>query len=78
MKKDKWQRLEMVFELLVFGIAVGVIEDLIDLKFATNEPITYSVFAIVVIIAIPFAVLGEVVFDRIDFASLFKKWFEKK
>ncbi|HPN14556.1 MAG TPA: hypothetical protein PLF71_00340 [bacterium] len=78
MKKDKWQRLEMVFELLVFGIAVGVIEDLIAIKFATNEPITYSVVAIVVIIAIPFAVLGEVVFDRIDFASLFKKWFEKK
>lgn len=51
----------MIFELLVFGIAIGVIEDLIAIKFATNEPITFSVVVIVVIVAIPFAILGEVV-----------------
>lgn len=78
MKKDKWQKMETIFELLVFGIAVGVIEDLIAIKFATGEPITYSVIVIVILVAIPFAVLGEVFFDKIDFASLFKKWFEKK
>jgi len=32
----------------------------------------------VILIAIPFAVLGEVVFDRIDFAEFLRKIFERK
>jgi len=30
------------------------------------------------LIAIPFAVLGEVIFDRIDFASMLKRLFGKR
>ncbi|MEX0935217.1 MAG: hypothetical protein WDZ70_02745 [Candidatus Paceibacterota bacterium] len=76
--ENKWKKTEFIFELLVFGIVIGIIEDIIAIKLTTGEPITWKVFGIVVLIAIPFAVLGEVVFDRIDFATMFQKMFGKK
>jgi hypothetical protein len=75
---NRWNKMETFFELLVFGIIIGVIEDLIAIKFASGEPITWRIVGIVVLIAIPFAILGEVIFDRIDFATIFQKMFEKK
>jgi hypothetical protein len=72
-----WKKIEVIFELLIFGIIIGIIEDLLAIKFATGEPITPKVIGIVILIAIPFAILGEVVFDRIDFSVIFKRIFEK-
>jgi len=78
-KEDKkWQRLEVFLELLIFGIVIGVIEDLVAIKLVTNEPITWRIVGIVVLVAIPFAILGEVVFDNINFAKYLRKWFGKK
>lgn len=68
-----WQRVEVFFEFFAFGVVVGVAEDLIALRVAAQEPITWKVVGIVVLIAIPFAILGELVVDRIDFVKLFKK-----
>jgi len=76
-EKDKWHKVEIVFELLVFGIAIGIAEDIIAIKLATNHPITWKVVGIVVVVAIPFAILGEVIFDRINFAKIFKRLFGK-
>ena len=69
---DKWKRVEVFFEFLVFGIAVGVVEDLIAISVATDAAITWRVFVVVVLVAIPFAFLGEVLVDRVDFIELFK------
>jgi len=77
-KKINWKKWEIVFELLVFGIIIGIAEDLIAIKVATGEPITLKVIGIVILIAIPFAILGEAIFDRIDFARIFERIFEKK
>jgi len=68
----------VIFEFLIFGILIGITEDLIAIKFATGEPITFKIIGIVILIAIPFAVLGEVIFDRIDFASMLKHLFGKR
>ena len=73
-----WRRLEVIFEFLLFGIVIGITEDLVAIKFATHEPITLRVIGIVVLVAIPFAILGEIIFDKIDFAKIFKKLFERK
>ncbi|MDD3399549.1 MAG: hypothetical protein WC919_02960 [Candidatus Paceibacterota bacterium] len=75
---NKWEKAEVIFELLIFGIVIGIAEDLLAIKLATDQPINLKVIGIVVGIAIPFAFLGEVFFDRIDFASIFKRLFEKK
>lgn len=72
-----WRKVEVIFEFLIFGIIIGITEDLIAIKFATGELITWRVIGIVVLIAIPFAILGEVVFDKINFAKIFKRIFEK-
>lgn len=71
-------RLEVFFEFLVFGIVIGVIEDLIAVYVATGDPITWHIVGVVVLIAIPFAILGEIFVDKIDFVALFKKFFAKK
>ena len=73
-----WKRLEVFLEFLIFGIIVGVTEDLIAVKIVTNQPITWHVVGIIVLIAIPFALVGEVLVDRIDFVEIFKKHFGEK
>ncbi len=77
-KKTNWKKWEIIFELLIFGIVIGIVEDLLAIKLATDQPITLRVIGIIVIVAVPFAILGEVVFDRIDFAKIFQKIFERK
>lgn len=72
----KWHRMEIFFELLIFGIIIGITEDLVAIKLATNAPITPRVILILILIAIPFAIIGEVIFDRINFARIFKDIFE--
>ena len=73
-----WKKLEVFLEFLIFGIVVGVIEDVIAVKVTTGEPITWKIVGIIVAIAIRFAYLGEVVADQIDFTSFLEKWFGKK
>ena len=75
---NKWDKIEIIFELLIFGIVIGIIEDIVAIKVATGQTITLRTVGIVALIAFPFAVLGEVIFDRIDFASIFKRMFGGK
>lgn len=72
MKKKKHSRLEVFLEFLIFGLLVGITEDLIAIKFATDEPFTWKIVGIVTLVAIPFAFLGEVIVDRVNFLP--KKW----
>ncbi|MFH1714346.1 MAG: hypothetical protein ABH831_02025 [Candidatus Nealsonbacteria bacterium] len=78
-KKDgtNWKKWEVIFELLIFGIIIGIAEDLLAIKLATDQPITLKVIGIIIMVAIPFAMLGEVVFDRIDFAKILQRIFER-
>ena len=71
------KRLEVLLEFFFFGVIVGVIEDIIAVKLTTGEPITWHILGVIVIIAIPFAFLGEIWVDRIDFVKLFQN-FKKK
>lgn len=58
------RKTEIFLEFLLFGVAIGIIEDLIAIKFATGDPITWGVIGIAIVVAIPFAFLGEVIIDR--------------
>jgi putative Mn2+ efflux pump MntP len=59
------KRSEVFLEFLIFGVIMGIVEDLIAVKFATSEPITYSVVLIVALVTIPFAAIGELIVDRV-------------
>lgn len=56
--------MEVFAEFLIFGLVVGTVEDLIAVAFVTGEPVTWRVMGIVVAVAIPFAILGELIVDR--------------
>jgi len=73
-----YKKLEVFLEFLIFGIVVGVIEDVIAVAIATGEPITWKIVGIIIAVAIPFAYLGEVVADQVDFISLLEKCFSKR
>ena len=67
------KRLEVFLEFIVFGIIVGITEDILAIKLTTGEPITPRVVLLVVLIAIPFAVVGEYVVDQVDFTSWLRR-----
>lgn len=72
------RKLEVMLELLIFGILLGITEDIIVVLLVTDARITWHVIGIVVLVAIPFAIVGEVLIDNIDFVSLFRRIFKKK
>ncbi|WP_254612599.1 hypothetical protein [Haloterrigena gelatinilytica] len=61
------QRLKRFLELFVIGIVFGVTEDVLAVVIATDAAVTPDVIGIVVLIAIPFAVLSELVVDHPKF-----------
>jgi hypothetical protein len=63
------KRLEVFLEFLVFGVIMGITEDLIAVTLATGEPITMKIIFIVTLVAIPFAAIGELIVDRVDLLS---------
>ncbi|MBU4332322.1 hypothetical protein KKD19_04615 [Patescibacteria group bacterium] len=71
------KKIELMFEFLIFGIIIGITEDLLAIKLATGEPITLKTIGIIILLAIPFAVLGEIIADRIDFVKVYKRVFKK-
>lgn len=78
MNKRKARRLAIFIEFLVFGIVIGITEDLLVVVLATSEPITWKVVWIVVAVAIPFAIIGELIVDNIDLAKHIERWSERR
>lgn len=69
MKPKNLKRLEIFLEFLIFGIIMGVTEDLIAVTLTTGEPITWKMIGIITLVAIPFAAIGELIVDRINIAN---------
>ncbi len=61
------KRLELFVEFLVFGIVMGIVEDMIAVTVVTGETITWRAVCIITLVAIPFAAIGELIVDRIEF-----------
>lgn len=64
MKKRK--RLEIFLEFLIFGLVMGIVEDLIAVKIVTGETLSWNVIGIVALVALPFAIIGELIVDRVN------------
>ncbi len=71
------KKLEIFLEFLIFGIIMGVFEDVLAVSFSTGEPITWKIIGIVVIVAIPFAIIGELIVDRIEWLKKLHKIIKK-
>lgn len=67
--KEKLNRIEVFFEFLIFGVIIGIVEDVIAVKLTTGHPITWKVVGIIFFVTIPFAIVGELIVDRVDFVG---------
>lgn len=67
------KRLEVFLEFLLFGIIMGVIEDLIAVNLATTHPINFRAVVISTMVSLPFAVIGELIVDKTDWVSKLSK-----
>lgn len=73
-----FKKAETIIEFLIFGIIIGITEDLMAIKLATHTPITWRIIGIIILIAVPFAVLAEIVFAKLDFEKIMARLFRKK
>ena len=60
-------------EFFIVGLVMGIIEDLIAIKVATDATINFRVLWVVFLVAIPFAFLSEIVVDHPRFWEKFFK-----
>jgi len=61
-----YKRLEVYLEFLIFGVLMGVVEDFVAVYVVTGRILTLKSILIIILIAIPFAVVGELIVDRIE------------
>jgi hypothetical protein len=76
MKRAK--RIEVILEFLIFGIVIGIVEDILAVKLTTGAPITWKVIGIIVLIAIPFAFIGEIVADNINMEKYIERILKRR
>jgi len=67
------KKIEVFLEFLIFGVFMGVIEDVIAVSLSTGAQITWQVIGVITLVAIPFAAIGELIVDRIELTEIKKK-----
>lgn len=60
-------KLERFTEFLIFGLILGVTEDMIAVKLVTGESFTPEMLGLVVLVTIPFAAFSELVVDSDEY-----------
>ncbi len=61
---NKKDRILRFVEFLIIGVLIGLAEDLLAISFATDAKITWHVIWIVLLIAVPFAIISELIVDH--------------
>ncbi len=64
------KRVEVFLEFLIFGLVLGIIEDLLVFKLASGDPITWKVLGIIFLVALPFAAISELIVDRTEWIEI--------
>lgn len=61
------EKLERFTEFLIFGVILGVTEDMIAVMLVTGESFTLRMAGLVVMVTIPFAAFSELVVDSDEY-----------
>ena len=69
----KRKHLERLIEFLFIGVGLGLLEDLIAITLSTDAQITITTIIIVFLVALPFAIISELIVDHKDFHFLKRK-----
>ena len=67
-----------LIEFFFIGLVMGIIEDLLAIHFATDAKITFETVKVAFIIALPFAVISEIIVDQKILRRAIRKVKEKK
>lgn len=70
------ERVARFVEFLIIGIMMGVTEDIIAIMVATDAEVTVEMVGIIVLVAVPFAALSELVVDNPAF-GYFERFVER-
>ncbi|SIR96815.1 hypothetical protein SAMN05421858_4832 [Haladaptatus litoreus] len=65
-------QIKRVLEFFVIGIVFGVTEDILAVLIATDAELTFDIVGVVVLIAIPFAIISELIVDHPKFLTFDK------
>lgn len=57
-------RMGRMLEFFIIGVVMGVVEDIIAVSVSTDASITWNLILIVTLVAIPFAIISELVVDH--------------
>ena len=60
------RKTEIFVEFFIFGVLMGIVEDLIAIFISTGEPISLKIVMIASLVAVPFAGFSELVVDRFN------------
>jgi len=62
-------QLKRVFEFFVIGLVFGITEDILAVLIATDAELSVEIVGVVVLIAIPFAIVSELIVDHPKFLA---------
>lgn len=66
------RRIGRLLEFLIIGITMGLVEDVLAVVMTTDAEVTSEMILLIVLIAVPFAVISELIVDHPKFT-----YFEK-
>lgn len=62
-----------ILEFFVIGLALGIVEDVLAILLATDASIDFRVIVIAAVVALPFAIISELVVDQRWFPAFVKR-----
>jgi len=76
-KKKNHIKLYRLMEFFIVGVVMGVSEDLIAILIATEEPLSFRIFWVATMVALPFAVISELIVDLPEFRKSGQNWLKR-
>ena len=63
LKMEK-MRLGRILEFFIIGVAMGIVEDILAVTVSTGSPVTWKIILVVTLVAIPFAIISDLIVDH--------------
>lgn len=73
----KFFNFHRLLEFFLVGVVMGVAEDLIAISLATDKLIDFRVIVIAFFVALPFAIVSELVVDHNQFKEFMSRKFKR-
>lgn len=73
----KFKHFRRVLEFFIVGVVLGIVEDLLAVMLATDAEFSWNILWVVALVAVPFAIISELIVDKSEFEAI-KKWWEKR